>query len=149
MRAASANARLTNNMNTPAQEIIAQVIFWSWMGCFPLSILAFIGAFFFKEKWKVLGMFFIGSILVTHFLWYFLYLGGALATKVGVFHPTPWLQCYPAGFGVAAVLAAISVFRRNHILKQLNPNAQPCHPPLPLTGSGHSEAQGDRSSHQK
>jgi hypothetical protein len=127
-------------MKTPMQEAIAQLMFWSGMGCFPFSILIFVAAFRLKEKWKALVMCAVGSIVVTHFLWYFMYLGKGLAAKVGEFHPTPWWHVYPVGFCVAAVLATISVVRRSRLLTQANEDTMS--PPLPRYRGGHSVGEG-------
>lgn len=116
-------------MRTPMQEAVAQVMFWSGLGCLPLAILVFAGAFLLRSRWKRWGLFALGSVLLTQFLWYFLYLGGALATKVGEFHPTPWWQLYPAGFGVAAVLAAIRVLGGRRVPEP--PGPPPIPPPTP------------------
>lgn len=109
----SVDARLEEDMKTQMQEAIAQAMFWGGIGCLPLSVMVFVTAFRIKTLWKVWGLFVLGSVAMTHFLWYFFYLGGALGTKVGEFHPTPWWHFYPVGFGVAAVLAVIRPLAAN------------------------------------
>jgi hypothetical protein len=94
-------------MKTPLQEIIAQGMFWVGIGSLPLAIVLFVMAFRGKVAWKALVMFAIGSIALTHFLWYFNYLGGALATKSGHFQPTSWWHFYLFGFIVAVILSGI------------------------------------------
>ena len=99
-------------MNNVSHEALAQVIFWSGIGCLPVSIGAFVAAFCIPERWKALAMLGVGSVTTTHFLWYFAALGVTLATKVGEPHLTPWLLFYPIGFFIAASLAVVLTYIR-------------------------------------
>jgi hypothetical protein len=131
-----------DEMKTPIQETIAQLVFWTGIGCLPLFIFISITASSLKMWWKALAMVALGSIAATHFLWYFSYLGGALATKVGVFHPTPWWKFSPAGVAAAVVIAAVSLFIRCEIRDNKQNKAQQGPPPLPHDPqSGHSEGE--------
>jgi hypothetical protein len=94
-------------MNTPWQELIAQLLFWSGLGCLPGSLLAFIAAFGVRQKlWSVVFAF-VGGAMLTHFLWYFFALGASLASTVGQPQLPMWLQFAPIGFGVAGILIFI------------------------------------------
>ena len=99
-------------MNNAAHEVLAQVIFWSGIGCLPVSIGAFVAAFCIPERWKALAMLGVGSVTTTHFLWYFSHLGEALATKVGEPDITPWLCFLPIGLFIAASLAVVMTYIR-------------------------------------
>ena len=70
-------------------------------------------------------MFCLGSVVATHFLWYFMYLGGALGTVVGEFHPTPWWHFYPFGFCAAALFAGMGCRSRLRKLNKIKHEAQP------------------------
>jgi len=94
-------------MKTPMQEAVAQVVFWTGMGCLPLAVILFGMAFRKKKPWQALSLLILGGLAATHFMWYFMYLGRGLATKVGDFHPTPWLNFCPIGLGLALVLAFV------------------------------------------
>ena len=76
-------------MKTPMQEAVAQVVFWTGMGCLPLAVILFGMAFRKKKPWQALSLLILGGLAATHFMWYFTYLGRGLATKVGEFHPIP------------------------------------------------------------
>ena len=112
-------------MKSPAQEAIAQIMFWTGIGCFPLSIvLAIVGVSSKKIKNAIISFFF-GAIAFTHFLWYFNVLGGSLATKVERYEPPAWYSFFPyslIGFALLIGLWIIFDRRRAKI-------SQP--PPLP------------------
>lgn len=89
------------------KEGISQLFFWGSISCLPFSIVLFVKGFNSKETKKSFFLIFIGSIPLSHFLWYFAMLGGTLAaTKDGQFHSKPWLHYYPIALGVT-LLAAI------------------------------------------
>lgn len=82
-------------MKSPAQEAVAQVMFWTGIGSFPLFIaLAIVGTGCKRIK-KALISFSLGAIAFTHFLWYFNVLGGSLATKVGRYESPAWFSFLP------------------------------------------------------
>src|SRR4051812_35020610 len=98
-------------MHTPAQEAVAQLMFWSGIGSLPASISFFAAGFKVRSRTKRLICLTVGGILLTHFLWYFSVLGISLATKVG--HPVypPWWYFTPIGFGLAFLLAKFNASR--------------------------------------
>ena len=77
-------------MKSPYAELLAQLVFWSGMLCLPAAILISILGFNTKTLKTAAGCFSIGALALTHFLWYFTVLGGALATKVGTFTLPFW-----------------------------------------------------------
>jgi hypothetical protein len=117
-------------MKTPIQEAVAQAMFWSGIGCLPLSVAVSVVAFAVKERWKTLALLVLGGVTATHFIWYFRCLGGALATQVGVFQPVPWWKFIPIGLGATAAIAGISHFIRCEIRDTAQQRAQPCPPSL-------------------
>ncbi len=94
-------------MKSPAQEIAAQLFFWSGIGCLPLMIAVFIAAFRTKKVWIAVLLLAVGSAAATHFMWYFTVLGGALGTKVGEYHPPAWWSLYPTGLAIALLVAVV------------------------------------------
>ena len=97
-------------MNVFSREVLAQVMFWGGMGCFPLAVGLFVMAFSKHNLLRSLTLFALGGLALTHFAWYFKYLGEALATKTGEFHPTPWPQFLPIGIVVAMGLACLKLY---------------------------------------
>lgn len=98
-------------MHTPAQEAIAQVLFYTGIGSLPAAIGSFVASFHARARWQHLVLLAVGGALLTHFLWYFFVLGISLATKVGEPHYPSWLSLAPIGFGVALVLTFIRNYR--------------------------------------
>jgi len=82
-------------MKSPAQEAIAQIMFWTGIGCFPLSIALIIVGVSSKKIKNAIISFSFGAIAFTHFLWYFNVLGGSLATKVGEYKLPAWYSFLP------------------------------------------------------
>ena len=66
-------------MRSPAHEAVAQVMFWTGLGCFPLTIVLAIGGFRSEKIKDAIISFFFQAIAFTHFLWYANVLGGSLA----------------------------------------------------------------------
>jgi small-conductance mechanosensitive channel len=99
-------------MKTPVQEVIAQVIFWSSIGCLPVSIWLAISAIQLKRKLISLGLIVLSCLTATQFLWYLLYLGEALANKVGTTQQTPWIEILPFGVAIAGITASITYVAR-------------------------------------
>jgi len=93
------------------QEAIANVVFWTGMGSFPLALVFFNKSFITDKPWKRVGLIALGGITLTHFSWYFMYLGQGLATVVGEFHPIPWWKFLPIGTGVAVVIGYIQFLK--------------------------------------
>ena len=101
-------------MHTPVQEAAAQLMFWGSIGSLPLSIALFILAFRLQARAAYILAFVTAGALLTQFLWYFVYLGVGLSTKVGSAHPPSWLTFAPIGFGIALILLfAYSATRKN------------------------------------
>lgn len=94
-------------MKSPAQELVAQLFYWSGIGCLPLTIGVFIAAFRAKKVWIAVPLLAVGSVATTHFMWYFTVLGGALGTKVGEYLPPSWWSFYPTGLAVALLVAVV------------------------------------------
>lgn len=92
-------------MKSPSAELFAQVMFFSGMACLPLSlVLACLGAVS-KRLGTAILWFLAGSILFTHFLFYFAVLGGSLGTKVGRYEMPSWFSFLPYSLvGVAALI---------------------------------------------
>src|SRR5690349_8383823 len=103
---------LVRSMHTPLQEAIAQLMFWGSMGSLPASVGLFIFAFLSHSRFVRGIAFAAGGLYLTQFLWYFVYLGIGLSTKVGVAHPPAWWQFAPVGFGIALCLLICSKFMR-------------------------------------
>ena len=101
-------------MHTPAQEGIAQLLFWSGIGSLPGSIGVFIAAFGAKSRIMGLTCLVAGGALLTHFLWYFRVLGISLATKVGRPVFPSWWYFAPLGFGLAFMLTIFWLARTLH-----------------------------------
>jgi len=99
-------------MHTPMQEAIAQVVFWTSLVSFPISFVFFANSFKTDKLWKQIGLLALGSIALSHFLWYFTYLGQGLATVVGEFHPVPWWKFLPIGTGVAIVVGCVAFCKK-------------------------------------
>src|SRR5947209_18072481 len=99
-------------MHTPAQEAIAQVLFYTGIGSLPAAIGSFVGSFRVRTRWQHLVLLAVGGALLTHFLWYFFVLGISLATKVGEPNYPSWLSLSPIGFGIALFLLFVAEFRR-------------------------------------
>ena len=98
-------------MKTPAQEAFAQLMFWSGIGCLPLSVALAILGFNSKNKAKAMMSFFMGAVAFTHFLWFFNYLGRGLAHKVGRFEAPSWYSFVPYSLvGFALLIGLWSVF---------------------------------------
>ena len=115
------------------QEVISQVLWWSGIVCLPSSIAFFVAAFCAKYRWKVLALFLLGSVSVTHFLCVFDNMGRAFCTRVGQeFHPTPWWHFYPIGFSVAILLVGIwYLVRHQKKNRPTDGQSNPCpKPPL-------------------
>jgi len=111
-------------MKSTAQEAIAQVMFWTGIGSFPLSIgLAIVGVTS-KTIKKAITALFLGAIACTHFLWYFNLLGGALASKVGRYEPPAWYSFLP--YSLTAFVVLIGVWS---VVGKRRAGATP--PPLP------------------
>ena len=90
-------------MKTPSQEAMAQLMFWTGLGCLPLSIiLGFLGTLSRKLGIAVL-LFITAGFSFTHSLWYFNALGGALGTKIGSYTAPSWTSFLPYGLGGALI----------------------------------------------
>lgn len=100
-------------MNAFLQEALGQAMFWGGVGCLPLAVGLFFMAFASPRLRPALVFFALGSLATTHFLWFFMYLGGALGTKVGEFHPTPWIRFLPIGFIMATGLTCVKLYARH------------------------------------
>lgn len=113
-------------MKSPSQEVFAQLMFWTGIGCFPLSIaLAIMGAGCRKIGIAFLW-FFAGSIAFNHFLFYINVLGGALGTKVGRYEAPSWISFSPYSLiGVVVLVALWFMFDCGGVRKTP--------PPLPRT----------------
>ena len=113
-------------MNSPTQEILAQIMFWGSIGSLPLAVGFGICGLSSRNR-AVAFSFFLGTgLLLTHFLWYFSLLGGALSTKVGTYIPPFWFGFLPYGLAVGVALALFWHFRRQ---RSLHPGTPP--PPSP------------------
>ena len=111
-------------MKTTAQEAVAQVMFWTGIGSFPLSIgLAIVGVTSKKIQNAIAALFF-GAIACTHFLWYFTLLEGSLGTKVGRYEPPAWYSFLP--YSLIAFVALIGFWG---LVGRRRAGATP--PPLP------------------
>ncbi|NCB26800.1 MAG: hypothetical protein EOM62_15220 [Bacteroidia bacterium] len=119
-------------MKTPIQEAVAQVVFWTGMGCWLLSVILFGMAFRKKKARQALSLLLFGGLAATHFMWYFTYLGRGLATTVEEFHPIPWLYFCPIGLGIALVLAFVWFMKNRDASKNQNEHSEPSPPPLHL-----------------
>ncbi len=102
---------LGSSTHTPVQEAAAQLIFWGSIGGLPLSIVLFILAFRMSRRAAALA-FVAGGLLLTQFLWYFVYLGIALSDKLGTMHAPSWVYFAPIGFGVALLLFVVAGSQR-------------------------------------
>ncbi len=94
-------------MKSIAQEAIAQVMFGTGIGSFPLSIYLAIVGVTRKTLKKAIATLFLGAIACTHFLWYFNLLGGALASKVGRYEPPAWYSFLPYSLSAFVVLIGV------------------------------------------
>ena len=95
-------------MHTPAQEAIAQLMFWGSIGSLPLSVVAFVMTFRAPSRFARVSCAFVGGALLTQFLWYFVHLGVALSDKVGGAHYPFWWHFAFVGFGIALVVMILS-----------------------------------------
>ncbi|MEO0509996.1 MAG: hypothetical protein AAF065_09070 [Verrucomicrobiota bacterium] len=89
-------------------EAQAQLLFWSGMGCLPLSLILFLIGFQKKEKGTKRILVFTGSVSLLHFIWYFRTLGVGLADKTGnIEYPKWWLHIL-IGVAIGGILAFLS-----------------------------------------
>src|SRR5689334_16294599 len=83
-------------MHTPIREAIAQLMFWGSIAGLPMGVLMFACAFRFTSMFARYGSVAVGGLLLTQFLWYFVYLGVGLSTKVIVVAlRAGWVWCGP------------------------------------------------------
>ena len=83
------------------REGIAQLLFWSGLGCLPASIALFVATLIVKQRWKHLVCAFTSGLLLTHFLWYFTTFSLAVShTHDKALYPS-WFLFAPIGFCVA------------------------------------------------
>lgn len=111
-------------MKSTAQEAVAQVMFWTGIGSFPLAIYLAIVGVTSKTIKKAATTLFLGAIVCTHFLWYFSLLGGALASKVGRYEPPAWYSFLPYSLIAFVVLTGAWA-----LIARRSAEANP--PPLP------------------
>ena len=67
-------------MNSPYDEAVAQLFFWSGMLCLPAAIIISILGLNAKTVKIAAGCFLVGALILNHFLWYFTVLGNVLAS---------------------------------------------------------------------
>ncbi len=112
-------------MKSPAQEAFAQVMFWTGIGCFPLTLILIILGALTKKALRAAAYFLLAALTFTHFVWYFNMLGGALGTKVGRYEPPNWFSFLPFPLVGFVVIMAVWVANDRHRKQALQP------PPLP------------------
>lgn len=112
-------------MKSPAQEAFAQAMFWTGIGCLPLSIILIILGALTRKVQQAAALFFLAAMTFTHFVWYFNVLGGALSTKVGRYEPPDWFSFLP--FPLVGFIVLTAVWVAND--RRRKRAAQP--PPLP------------------
>ena len=100
-------------MNVSCHEALAQAMFWFGVGCLPLAVGLFFMAYSKRKLSYSLMLFALGGLALTHFAWYFVYLGQALANKVGEVPPISWPRFLPIGIVVAMGLACIKLYLRH------------------------------------
>lgn len=112
-------------MKSPAQEAFAQVMFWTGMGCFPLTIILIVLGALTKKTLRAVAYFLLATLTFTHFLWFFSMLGGALGTKVGRYEPPDWFSFFPPSLACFVVVMACKLALDHRRKQALQP------PPLP------------------
>ncbi|MFT4177580.1 MAG: hypothetical protein QM627_13120 [Luteolibacter sp.] len=95
-------------------EIFAQFAFWGSMACLPGFIYFVIRGFCVPTHPKALLALGVSAVALTHFLWYFRFLGEALGNKVGSPTIPVWHTYFPH-----ALLGAGGLFIVRCIFKNL------------------------------
>lgn len=112
-------------MKSPAQEAFAQVMFWTGIACFPLTIILIVLGALTKKALRAAAFFLLAALTFTHFVWYFNMLGGALGTKVGRYEPPDWFSFLPLPLASFVVSMACKLALDHRRKQALQP------PPLP------------------
>jgi len=94
-------------MKSPAQEAIAQAMFWSGLASFPLFLALAIAGFRCRAFIRAYGAFCLSAVALNHFIWYFNVLGGALGTKIGRYDPPSWDSFLPYTLNACFLLSAL------------------------------------------
>lgn len=90
-------------MKTPTQDVIAQVMFYTGIGAFPVGITALILGIKNTQKRAAFPLILSGGACITHVVWYAGYLARGIAgTATSPLHAA-WWSHVPAGMGAAAL----------------------------------------------
>jgi 4-amino-4-deoxy-L-arabinose transferase-like glycosyltransferase len=94
-------------MKSSSQETFAQVMFWTGMGCFPLSLFLISFGARAKEVWQAAKFFLLAAITLTHFVWYLKVFSGALTTWKGPYEPPAWYSFLPFTVVIFVILTGV------------------------------------------
>jgi hypothetical protein len=89
------------------REAVAQIQFYSGIGCLPATVTLSVLGFLLKHRLKSWACFVLAGLLFTHFLWYFTHLGIALSDILGQAHYPSWFHFAPIGVGLIYILVLI------------------------------------------
>lgn len=100
-------------MKTVGQEFAAQIVFYTSMGCVPLTVWLVGKCRRTAATVPRLLLLLMVSITTTHALWYFCCLGVGLSDKIGNMAPIRWYRFYPVGVVVALLTRFLPVAEAN------------------------------------
>jgi len=94
------------------KEVIAQVLFWSCVGCAPLTLVLY-GIAFMRIRLRYLfGTILASSVTLCTLLWYFNAAAIGLADKTDKITPRAWITLLPVSVTVSFVIFVIAMIRR-------------------------------------
>ena len=90
------------------EEAIAQLLFWCSMATLPVGLVVIGIGLKCRLREKAIGYLAVGSLLLTHFVWYFQFLGYGLTHKVGPYKPPLWHHSMP--FCIISIFVLIVIW---------------------------------------